>query len=48
MRGTLTHADKAVLLPQGDTELTAEVNAWLTSAIKESEPAHLLEQHLRH
>jgi cyclohexadienyl dehydratase len=47
MRGTLTHADKAVLLPQGDAELTAEVNAWLASAIKEAEPAHLLEQHLR-
>jgi cyclohexadienyl dehydratase len=47
MPGTLTHADKAVLLPRGDAQLATEVNAWLTSAIKEAEPAHLLEQHLR-
>jgi cyclohexadienyl dehydratase len=47
MPGTLTHADKAVLLPQGDTLLATEVNAWLTSAIKEAEPARLLDQQLR-
>ncbi|HEU4624063.1 MAG TPA: transporter substrate-binding domain-containing protein [Steroidobacteraceae bacterium] len=47
MSATLTHSDKAVLLPKGDTSLVDEVNAWLTSAIKEREPARLLEQHLR-
>jgi cyclohexadienyl dehydratase len=44
--GTLTHADKAVLLPQGDTQLVAEVNAWLAAAIKDEEPARLLERQL--
>jgi cyclohexadienyl dehydratase len=37
--GTLTRADKAVLLPQGDTPLAAEVNAWLSEAIRDAEPA---------
>lgn len=41
MAGTLTHADKAVLLPQGDAELAAEVNASLTSAIKGAQPTRL-------
>jgi cyclohexadienyl dehydratase len=47
MKGTLTHADKAVLLPRGDTQLAAEVNAWLTSAVEDSIPARLLDLQLR-
>jgi len=45
LRGTLTHADKAVLMPRDDA-LVASVNAWLTQAIKAGEPARLIEQHL--
>ena len=45
MRGTLTHADKAVLMPRDDA-LVAAVNAWLEQSIKAGEPARLIEQHL--
>jgi cyclohexadienyl dehydratase len=47
LAGTLTHADKAVLLPQGDAQLAGAVNAWLASAIQRAAPARLLEQELR-
>jgi cyclohexadienyl dehydratase len=43
--GTLTHADKAVLMPR-DAALVAAVNAWLAESIKAGEPARLLERHL--
>jgi cyclohexadienyl dehydratase len=43
--GTLTHADKAVLMPR-DEALVAAVNAWLAESIKSGEPARLLQQHL--
>ena len=45
LRGTLTHADKAVLLPRDDA-LVAAVNSWLGESIKAGEPARLLQQHL--
>ena len=45
LRGTLTHADKAVLLPRDDA-LVAAVNAWLGESIKAGEPARLLQRHL--
>jgi cyclohexadienyl dehydratase len=44
-RGTLTHADKAVLMPR-DEALVAAVNAWLAQSIKAGEPARLIERHL--
>jgi cyclohexadienyl dehydratase len=44
--GTLTRADKAVLMPR-DSEWVDRVNAWLTEAIKAGQPARLLEQQLR-
>ncbi len=44
--GTLTHADKAVLLPK-DSDLVGGVNAWLGEAIRNGEPARLLEQQVR-
>jgi cyclohexadienyl dehydratase len=44
-RGTLTHADKAVLMPR-DAALVAAVNEWLQQSIKAGEPARLIEQHL--
>jgi cyclohexadienyl dehydratase len=46
LSGTLTHADKAVLLPK-NSDLAAGVNAWLADAIKEGQPARLLQQQVR-
>jgi cyclohexadienyl dehydratase len=43
--GTLTHADKAVLMPR-DAQLIAAVNAWLAESIEAGEPARLLERNL--
>jgi cyclohexadienyl dehydratase len=43
--GTLTHADKAILMPQ-DARLVGEINRWLTGEIKAGAPARLLQQHL--
>lgn len=45
--GTLTHSDKAVLMPR-DPALLGAINAWLTESIKVGEPARLLQQHLNH
>ena len=45
LRGTLTHADKAVLMPRDDA-LVSAVNAWLTESVKAGEPARLLQAHL--
>jgi cyclohexadienyl dehydratase len=44
--GTLTHADKAILMPR-DAELVSGVNAALADSIRSGEPARLLEQSLR-
>jgi len=44
--GTLTHADKAILMPR-DPELVKAVNAWLTPAIAAGEPARMLKDYLR-
>ena len=43
--GTLTHADKAILMPQ-DPALTAAVNGWLQEAVAAGEPARLLHESL--
>ena len=43
--GTLTHADKAVLMPR-DPALVSAVNAWLEESVKAGEPARLLERNL--
>ena len=43
--GTLTHSDKAVLMPR-DPALVAVVNGWLTEAIGKGEPRRLIEEHL--
>lgn len=43
--GTLTHADKAILLPR-DPELVARVNAFVSQSIESGEPARLLAQYL--
>ena len=45
LRGTLTHADKAVLMPRDDA-LVAAVNEWLAQSIKAGVPARLIQQHL--
>jgi cyclohexadienyl dehydratase len=45
--GTLTHADKAILMPR-DPDLVKAVNDWLTPAIAAGEPARLLESYLGH
>ncbi len=42
LRGTLTRADKAVLLPR-DPTLVAAVNAWLAASLAAGEPARLIE-----
>jgi cyclohexadienyl dehydratase len=41
--GTLTHADKAILMPK-DPALVDEVNAWLKESIAAGEPARLLRE----
>jgi cyclohexadienyl dehydratase len=45
--GTLTHADKAILMPR-DPDLVKAVNDWLTPAIAAGEPARVLESYLNH
>jgi cyclohexadienyl dehydratase len=45
--GTLTHADKAILMPR-DPDLVKAVNDWLTPAIAAGEPARVLESYLGH
>ena len=45
--GTLTHADKAILMPR-DPDLVKAVNGWLTPAIAAGEPARILESYLGH
>ncbi|HXR89757.1 MAG TPA: gamma subclass chorismate mutase AroQ [Steroidobacteraceae bacterium] len=45
LAGTLTHADKAILMPQ-DSALVEEVNGWLKEAIASGEPARLLHENL--
>jgi cyclohexadienyl dehydratase len=44
--GTLTHADKAILMPR-DAELISRVNAALADSIRAGEPARLIQQYLR-
>jgi len=43
--GTLTHADKAILLPR-DADLISAVNAWLAAALAAGEPARVLKSYL--
>ena len=45
--GTLTHADKAVLMPR-DPDLVKAVNDWLAPAVAAGEPARALESYLSH
>jgi cyclohexadienyl dehydratase len=45
--GTLTHADKAILMPR-DPDLVKAVNDWLTAAIAAGEPARVLGSYLGH
>jgi cyclohexadienyl dehydratase len=44
--GTLTHADKAILMPR-DPNLVKAVNDWLTPAIAAGEPGRMLKAYLR-
>jgi cyclohexadienyl dehydratase len=44
--GTLTHADKAILMPR-DPDLVKAVNDWLAPAIAAGEPARMLKDYLR-
>lgn len=46
LSGTLTHSDKAILMPR-DPELVKAVNDWLTPAIAAGEPARVLNAYLR-
>jgi cyclohexadienyl dehydratase len=43
--GTLTHADKAILMPR-DPDLVKAVNDWLAPAIAAGEPARVLRSYL--
>jgi cyclohexadienyl dehydratase len=43
--GTLTHADKAILLPR-DPDLAKAVNGWLSEALAAGEPARLVQHYL--
>jgi ABC-type amino acid transport substrate-binding protein len=43
--GTLTHADKAILMPR-DPDLVKAVNDWLSPAIATGEPERLLKSYL--
>jgi cyclohexadienyl dehydratase len=43
--GTLTHSDKAILMPH-DPELVTAVDAWLSPAIASGEPARVLKDYL--
>jgi len=43
--GTLTHADKAILMPR-DPDLLAAVNRWLAGSIQSGVPGRLIDQHL--
>jgi cyclohexadienyl dehydratase len=43
--GTLTHADKAILMPR-EPDLVKAVNDWLTPAIAAGEPARVLKSYL--
>ncbi len=45
--GTLTHADKAILMPR-DPAFVDAVNGWLKEAISAGEPARLLRESLQH
>lgn len=45
-RGTLTRADKAILMPR-DPDLVAAVNNWLAGEIGAGTPARLIERHLQ-
>jgi cyclohexadienyl dehydratase len=45
--GTLTHADKAILMPR-DPDLVKAVNDWLRPAIAAGEPARVLGSYLGH
>ena len=44
--GTLTHADKAILMPR-DPDLVTAVNDWLTTAVAAGEPARVLQEYLQ-
>jgi cyclohexadienyl dehydratase len=45
--GTLTHADKAILMPR-DPLLIKAVNEWLGPSIQAGEPARLLQSYIEH
>jgi cyclohexadienyl dehydratase len=45
LAGTLTHADKAILMPR-DPALVEAVNGWLKEALAAGEPARLLRENL--
>jgi cyclohexadienyl dehydratase len=45
--GTLTHADKAILMPR-DPVLIKAVNDWLRPSIQAGEPARLLKSYIEH
>jgi cyclohexadienyl dehydratase len=44
--GTLTHSDKAILMPR-DPDLVTAVNDWLTAAVAAGEPARVLQEYLQ-